>query len=347
MSGGGGDSVAITNWGAMADPLQSGYYEAFNKIWLNQQANAGQWVQYVVDAEDRMRQQHASDVSAWEKTQNKWLIAWGVAQAAYAAAQTLLANNALDAAKDAAEKQYDLANRQLTISEEEYARFTAHFAPCENAMIDAECARPEYTEPIEDEANRAVVEIRMQFANVQQQAQRRRNRYGIGATIATDRQLQIEQARATGEAKERVRRFLENRQFDRQQVYFKRKVGVLELGRGMPAQSIQGIGSAAAALQRGSDMELAARNQFYGAVMSSIGGVLGAGVSVFTVPSSAGTTQGMRGGANIGGFGGFSSVTSFGGAGLMGPGGLGYGFGAGSGATTWDANSLGPSATYA
>ncbi|KVE31079.1 hypothetical protein [Burkholderia sp. TSV86] len=323
-----------------------------NSWYTQRELNYGQWYQATLDADQKNREQHQKDLDAWKEQQDKWLAAWAIAQAAYAAAQVLLANNALEAAKDAADKQYDLANRQLTIAEEEYARFKAHFAPCEDATIDAECARPEYTEPIEDEANRAVVEIRVQFSNAQQQAQRRRNRYCVGATIATDRQLQIEQARAAGEAKERTRRFLENRQFDRQQTYFNRKLQLFNIGRGMPAEAIQGIGSAAAALQRGSDMELAARNQFYGAILSGLGGVMGAGLSWYMGPSPVSSTQGGRSGSSIGGFGGFSSVTNFGsglgGAGLMGPGGLGYGMGAGGGMpTSWDANSLGPTATYA
>ncbi|MBN3777448.1 hypothetical protein G3O06_07770 [Burkholderia sp. Ac-20345] len=347
------DAVEITNWGGMADPLQSGYYGALNQVWLNQQANADTWAAKALANDDANRAQHQKDVDAWTKWQNEWLTAWAVAQAAYAAAQVLLANNALEAAKDAANKQYDLANRQLTIAEEEYARFKAHFAPCEDATIDAECARPEYTEPIEDEANRAVVEIRAQFSNAQQQAQRRRNRYCIGATIATDRQLVIDQARASGEAKERVRRYLENRQFDRQQIYFNRKLQLFNIGRGMPAEAIQGIGTAASLLQRGSDLELAARNQFYGAILSGLGGVMGAGLSAYMGPSPVSSTQGARSGSSIGGFGGFSSVTSFGagfgGAGMMGSGGLGYGFGSGTGSASsmWDANSLGPTATYA
>lgn len=345
------DAVAVTNWGELQAPVESGWLNAMNSWYTQRELNYGQWYQATLDADTKNREQHQKDLDAWKEQQDKWLAAWAIAQSAYAAAQVLLANNALDAAKDAADKQYELANRQLTIAEEEYARFTSHFAPCEDATIDAECARPEYTEPIDDQANRAVVEIRAQFANVQQQAQRRRNRYCIGATIAADRQLQIEQARATGEAKERVRRFLESRQFDRQQVYFNRKLQLFNIGRGMPAEAVSAIGNAAGMMQRGSDIELAARNQFYGAILSGLGGVMGAGLSYYMGPSPVGTTQGARSGSSIGGVGGFSSVASFGagfgGAGLMGPGGLGYGMGAGSGATMWDANSLGPSATYA
>jgi uncharacterized membrane protein YgcG len=333
------DSVAVANWGGLASPLQSGYFGALNQVWMNQQANADTWASQAVANDNANRAQHQKDVEAWTAWQTDWLEAWVVAQAAYAAAQVLLANNALDAAKDAAEKQYDLADRQLVIAEAEYARFTAHFAPCEDATIDAECARPEYTEPIEDEANRAVVEVRMQFANAAQQAQRRRNRYCIGATVATDRTFAVEQARAVGERKEQTRRYLENRQFDRQQVYFNRKLQMFNIGRGMPADAIQGIGNAAGIMQRGTDLELAARNQYYGSILSGLGGVMGAGISAFMGPSPVGTTQGSQSGSSIGGFNTFSSVTNFGSGGIS-SGGMGAG-------TLWDANSLGPTASFA
>jgi hypothetical protein len=295
----------------MQFPVENATYNAIHHAWIDNQANAGEWTKQVLQAQSLDREQHKKDVETWEKTQEKWMVAWAIAQGAYAAAQVLLANNALDAAKDAADKQYDLANRQMVIAEEEYARFKEHFAPCENATADEECARPEYTEPIEDEANRAVVEVRMQFSNAQLQLQRRRNRYCVGAAIAGDREFAIQQALAVGQAKERARRFLEGRQFDRQQVYYNRKMQALNLGRGMPAQAIQGIGAAANLTAQGTEIALAARNQFAGAILSGLGGLLGAGVSAYAGPVSP-FGQGGRMGTGIGGLGAFDATTSFG-----------------------------------
>ncbi|OLL27474.1 hypothetical protein BTH42_32015 [Burkholderia sp. SRS-W-2-2016] len=341
MSGGGGDATAITNWPGMQDPMQSGVYGAINQVWFNQQANANTWATQAKANDDANRAQRDRDMQTWSQQQSDWRTAWAISQAAYAAAQVLLANNALNAAKDAADKQYDIADRQQNIAEEEYARYSAHFAPCENATVDIECARPEYTEPIEDEANRAATEIRVQFGLSRQQAQRRRNRYCIGAVIALDRTMAIEEARSVAEAKERTRRYLEERQEQRRDKFFNRKLQLFNIGRNIKADAVNELRASAEGIGRGTDIELAARNQYYGAILSSLGGLIGAFLPNSSVP------QASRSAASIGGVSSFGSVSSFGGATLMGPGGLGYGMGANMGGSMWDANTVGPSSTFA
>ncbi|MGF6936855.1 hypothetical protein OKW41_006017 [Paraburkholderia sp. UCT70] len=337
----------ITNWGDMESPASSAYFSALDKVWSQNQANADVWAEKALESDKALREQQQKNLEEWQKQQENWRDAWIVAQAAYAAAQTLLANNALEAAKDAAEKQYEIADRQQQIAEREYERYSAHFAACEDATIDAECARPEYLEPIEQEANRAIVDIRRQFGIARAQAQRRRNRYCIGSVIAIDRQLSIDEARAGGEAKERVRRFLEERQESRRDKFFNRKIQLFNIGRNIQASSVTEMNAAAQGFQRGTDIELAARNQFYGAILSSLGGLMGAGLSMVGAPTGFGSAQGGRTSSSIGGSSSFSSAVGFGGAGLMGPGGLGYGFGASNSGTLWDANTLGPSSTFA
>lgn len=289
--------ATIDNWPGMLDPL--------NSLYTNIAANAGQWL-------NGSQQATQDAINAWKTYQEEFLIAWAVAQAAYAAAQVLLANNALKAAENLADQQYDLADRQLTIAEQEYARFTEYFAPCENATVSQECARPEYTEPIYDEQQRAIVGVRAAFANSQQQANRNRQRYCFGAFIGVERTMAIEQARTAAQTTEQVRRFLEDRQFNRQQVYYNRKLQILNLGRGLPAEAISGIQSAAAIDLQGDQMVTAARNQFYGAILSGLGGVMGAGISAFLGPSPV-TMQGLNNGMGIGGYNSFTSVSNFGG----------------------------------
>jgi hypothetical protein len=349
------DDVAVVNWAGAESPIETGVYGAVNQVWFNQMANADKWAAQAKANDDANREQHAKDVQAWKDAQDDWRTTWAIAQAAYAAAQVLLANNALKAAQDAADKQYDIANRQQDIAESEYQRYLEHFAPCENATIDTECARPEYTEPIEDEANRAAVEIRAQFANSRQQAQRRRNRYCIGSVIALDRTYSIEEARAVGQAKEYTRRYLEEREENRRDKYFNRKIQLFNIGRNIKAESVNEFRTAAQAMGAGADIELAGRNQYYGAILSGIGGLIGA-----FLPSGNGP-QPMRSAASIGGVSStYNTSVSYAGPG-MGPGGLGYGFGAGYGGATGggftgnytgggmmiDSNMLGPTTTYA
>lgn len=158
--------------------------------------------------------------------------------------------------------------------------------------------------------------------------------------IAQERTLAIEEARAVAEGKERVRRFLEERQESRRDKYFNRKLQLFNIGRNIKADAVGEFGQAAQGIARGTDIELAARNQYYGAVLSSLGGLMGAFLPNSSVP------QASRSAASIGGVGSYGSTTSFGGAPMMGPGGLGYGSGAFDSSMS-DTNMLGPQSTFA
>lgn len=66
------------------------------------------------------------------------MVAWDVAQAAYAAAKTLFANSGLNAAKDAAEKQYDIADHQKSIVNSEHKQY--RITPCETPGLTSAVA---------------------------------------------------------------------------------------------------------------------------------------------------------------------------------------------------------------
>lgn len=303
-------SVSISNWGE--DTYLASQKEYFGYV----QANYDKWAQYGTKYLDQQRKD-------WKEVQESWQLKWAIAQAAYAAAQTYLADRALDAAKDQAEKQYDIANRQQDIAESEYGRYSEYFAPCENKSVREECERPEYREDIELQVRRAGLAVRAQMATERAMLNRRRTRYCIGAAVAGDRELMIKEMKLVAQAQEQTRRYLEEREFNRQQVYFNRKSQMLNLGKGIPAQTIQSYSGIAQITAAGSEIELAARNQFYGAVLSGLGGLIGAFVPNVNTP--LGGIQGSRQASSIG-------VNTFGGnyAGPMmtGPQGMG-GFGAG------------------
>jgi hypothetical protein len=301
-----GSAVVISNWQGLQMPMQAslenGVYAAQNQLWLNQQANADTWASQAKANDDAWRARHEQDVTAWQEEQESWRTDWAIAQAAYAAAQTYLADKAFDAAEDAADKQYDIADRQQTIADEEYGRYSVHFAPCENTTVDTVCQRPEYTEDIEAQANRAVADVRLQFTIARQQLQRRRNRYCLGAVLAGEREIAIEEARATADAKEKVRRFLEERQDNRRDKYFNRKLQLFNIGRGIKADAVNDFGRAAQGIAQGTSIELEARNQYYGAILSSFGGLLGAFLPSGGAPMSTGfgASSSAMGGGYVG-----------------------------------------------
>jgi len=301
-----GSAVVISNWQGLQMPMQAslenGVFAANNQLWLNQQANADAWATQAKANDDAWRHAHEADRGKWQEEQEAWRTEWAIAQAAYAAAQMCLADKAHDAAKGSADKQFDIANRQQTLAEEEFARYSAHFAPCENATVDAECARPEYSEDIEAQASRAVVDVRRQFALMRGQWQRRRNRYCIGAVVAQERQLEIEEARAVADAKEKVRRFLEERQEGRRDKFFNRKLQLFNIGRGIRADAVNELGRVGQGISQGTQIELDARNQFYGAILSSCGGLLG----VFQPGAGSSTPTGL--GSSRSAMGGFVGI---------------------------------------
>jgi len=336
MSGGGASAVSITNWGDQDikwGNMQAPAYAAQSHIWNDTQANANTWAsnaqQSAKDWQGVWKEAHDSDATNWKDAQDSNRLAWATAQAAYAAAQTYLADKAEAAAEDQAYKQWSIADRQQTIADDEYTRYKTYFAPCEDTTVTTECARPEYTEDIETEATRITVDVRKQFALARQMLERRRTRYCIGAVIASERTLTIEEAIAVANGKEKVRRYLEQRQEQRRDKYFNRKLQLFNLGRGLRGDALSELQAASVSDTRGSDIELAARNQYYGSILSSVGGLLGAGVQM----ASSSPRQAQRSSFGIGGItDSFTSTTNFGfqiepqiGSGIFGPGGLGYG----------------------
>lgn len=285
-------SVSISNWGE--DTYLASQKEYFGYV----QANYDKWAKYGTEYLNQQRKD-------WKEIQESWQLKWAIAQAAYAAAQTYLADRALDAAKDQAEKQYDIADRQQQIAETEYDRYSTYFAPCENKSVQEECQRPEYREDIEAQVNRAGLAIRVQLANERAMLRRRQARYCLGATVAGDRELMLKEMKLIAQAQEQTRRYLEEREFNRQQVYFNRKSQMLNLGKGIPAQTIQSYSGIAQITGVGSEIELNARNQFYGAVLSGLGGLIGAFVPNVNTP--LGGIQGSRQASSIG-VGGFSAT---------------------------------------
>jgi hypothetical protein len=99
--------------------------------------------------------------------------------------------------------------------------------------------------------------------------------------LARERQLAIEEARAVADVKEKVRRYLEERQEQRRDKYFNRKLQLFNIGRGIKADAIGELNQSLAGVTAGNDIALATRNQYCDAILSSFGGLIGAGMNFF------------------------------------------------------------------
>lgn len=76
-----------------------------------------------------------------------------------------------------ADMQYDIADRQMSIAEEEYARYKEVFVPCEEALNAEVCALEQVPVEYDLYGNRAVRDVRKAFSIARQQLNRARRRY--------------------------------------------------------------------------------------------------------------------------------------------------------------------------
>lgn len=76
-----------------------------------------------------------------------------------------------------ADQQYDIADRQMVIAEEEYARYKELFIPCEEAFVEEQCAIEKPTAEYAIRANRITRDVRKQFAIERQKLGRARRRF--------------------------------------------------------------------------------------------------------------------------------------------------------------------------
>lgn len=76
-----------------------------------------------------------------------------------------------------ADQQYDIADRQMVIAEEEYQRYKDDFIPCETAFVEEQCAIAKPVVEYTIRADRVTRDVRKQFALSRQILGRARTRF--------------------------------------------------------------------------------------------------------------------------------------------------------------------------
>lgn len=76
-----------------------------------------------------------------------------------------------------ADQQYEIADRQMLIAEEEYQRYKDVFIECEEAFVDEQCAIELPTVEYTIRANRITRDVRKQFSISRQKLSRARNKF--------------------------------------------------------------------------------------------------------------------------------------------------------------------------
>jgi hypothetical protein len=176
-----------------------------------------------------------------------------------------------------ADKQYDIANRQMIIAEEEYARYKSIYVECEDALAAEICAMECAEADYDTRADRATRDVRRQFSMARATVQRARLRY-CAADMFTDLcDMSKAEALAVVQARDIAYRYAETYRDILDQRRWERRLAILQHGRNiMTGQSSvydSGSGGAINALTARQE----ARSNALGTLSGAIGSVINAG----------------------------------------------------------------------
>lgn len=228
----------------------------------------------------------AQDISACQSNnpcESAWVAAYTYAAdqqyelALYQAAQTLafgvLQYTSADRTTD---KQYDIADRQMKIAEEEYARYKTNYVPCEDALNEEICALELPETDYQTYANRAQADVVREFSSARSKLTRLKSRYCISDYITSNCELNVEQAKAVTRARNIAYRFAESVQDKYDERRWSRKTNMLTHGRNIKSDSSSqysnGMGYAISALGAKQD----AFSNLLGGISGGIGTMLNA-----------------------------------------------------------------------
>lgn len=175
-----------------------------------------------------------------------------------------------------ADLQYDIADRQMRIAEEEYQRYKDNYVECEDALAAeicaTECEAPDY----DVRADRALRDVRKQFSMARKKLERSRMRYCMADQLRAHCELEKAEALAVVQARDLAYRYAEKRADFLDERRWNRRVVILQHGRSIQTGQMQAYSNASvqasAALQSGQD---ATRN-LLGTISGGIGSILNA-----------------------------------------------------------------------
>lgn len=204
----------------------------------------------------------------------------------YQALQAVVIAGLQAAASDhAADKQWDIANRQMSIAEDEYARYKDHFICNEHKLADEACA---ITVPVANytvRANRAAADLRRQFSVARNSLMRSASRYCIHDVAHTLGELADKEARAIASARDAAYRYEEDRAQTLSDNRFNRAVSVANIGRGIQGAQLNAYSGAMTMANNAIGTRLSGINNFLGAVSGGISGLVQANLAARISPS--------------------------------------------------------------
>lgn len=212
-------------------------------------------------------------------------------------AQQYFADKALEASKDAAEKQWNIANRQMEIAEAEYERYKERFFCNEHNMAAEACEPFEGDPQYEIAAIRATRNARISFAPQYRAYQRARSRYCMCDDLADFCDLDKEEALATVAARNFAFEAEDVRANRRREYYDNFRQNVANFGREIQTTQLNTYAGAMPTAVAATNLVANARRERYATWAGGINNVL----SAYFSPRIA-APQVYSGGYGAGGF---------------------------------------------
>lgn len=181
----------------------------------------------------------------------------GYAQAAasvgVAAIQAVVATNV-------ANKQYDIAKKQIGMAEFVQDTWKANHLPCELKLLAEVCAKPSYVPAYDMVTLRASNDAAIAFGKSRQDMRRSASPYCIGVIAAAERQITVSQALVEADAIASARRREDGRADLKEQQSIDNRFKVAAIGRNLLDQSSSGYKAAAAGYASGGSTIASALN---------------------------------------------------------------------------------------
>ena len=199
------------------------------------------------------------------------------------------------AADYAADRQWDIANRQMTIAEDEYERYKENFICNEHRMAQEACDIEVPEADYETRANRAVADIRREFATARRQLNRTRSRYCLVDFSRSLCDMAAREARAVAAARDAAYRHEEAYTRALDDVRWGRGKDVFSLGRGIMTQQDSTFASAMGLASDATATRLGGINNFLGALSGGIQGMIQANYARQIAPSPFSSSYAAQG----------------------------------------------------
>lgn len=175
----------------------------------------------------------------------------GVAGVAQAVAAVAVAGIQAAVAKSVADKQYDIAKRQLAIAVFVQDTWKNNHLPCELKLLSEVCAEPMYVPQYSLVTARAGNDVAIAFSKQRAEIRRKLSIYGVGSFQALERQMGVAEALVTTDAIAAARRREDGRADIKKQQRLDNQQRAVALGRGLLDQSASAMRGAEASYATG------------------------------------------------------------------------------------------------